>query len=169
MAGPWEIERRYLVRVDEGLWDQLGQGNPYRQAYVRTGDPAVRIRFGEPRGPVLTVKSGRGVRRREVDTVVPPDVAEALLEASERRVIRKIRWRIGPWELDRFEGPLDGLTLLEIELEHEDDPLPEPPDKIRILSEVTSDKRFTSSHLADVDPEDQAALVARAYAEVEER
>lgn len=168
MSGPWEIERRYLVRVGEALWDQLGQGSPYRQGYIRAHDPAVRVRLGEPRGPVLTVKSGLGVRRREVETVVPPEVAEALLEASGDRVIRKVRWRIGPWELDRFEGPLAGLTLLEIELEQEDDPVPAPPARIRICSEVTGDKRFTSSHLAILNPEDQMALVSRVYREVEE-
>lgn len=167
MSGAWEIERRYLVRVHESLWDRLGQGIGFLQAYVRSGDPAVRIRVGEPRGAVLTVKSGQGVRRREAETVVPPEVAEALLEASGERLIRKTRWGIGPWELDRFEGPLDGLTLLEIELEHEEDPVPPPPVGIRILSEVTDDKRFTSSYLATMDPGEQAAMVSRVLAEAE--
>ncbi|MEJ2204833.1 MAG: adenylate cyclase [Gemmatimonadota bacterium] len=166
MSDSWEIERRYLVRVNEELWDGLGQGRRYRQGYVRSGNPAVRIRVGEPRGAVLTVKSGEGVRRREAETVVPPEVAEALLAASERRVVLKTRWDVGPWELDRFEGPLEGLTLLEIELEHEGDSVPPPPLGIRILTEVTYDNRFTSSHLATLSPEGQAALVSQVYGEV---
>jgi CYTH domain-containing protein len=167
MSGPWEIERRYLVRVDAALWDRLGAGTAYRQGYVRAEEPSVRIRIGEPRGPVLAVKSGRGLRRREVETVVTSEVAEALLAASEERVLRKTRWRIGPWELDRFQGPLEGLTLLEIELEHEDDPVPAPPAELRIWSEVTHDKRFIGSHLAAMTPEDQAALVSRVREEME--
>jgi CYTH domain-containing protein len=167
MSGPWEIERRYLVRVDEALWDRLGAGTAYRQGYVRAEEPSVRIRIGEPRGPVLAVKRGRGLRRREVETVVTSEVVEALLAASEERVLRKTRWRIGPWELDRFQGPLEGLTLLEIELEHEDDPVPAPPAELRIWSEVTHDKRFIGSHLSAMTPEDQAALVSRVREEME--
>lgn len=162
----WEIERRYLVAVREGLWEELGPGLPYRQGYVRVGRPSVRIRTGEPRGAVLTCKTGGGVRRREVEAVVPEDVAEALFEAAEERVIRKARHRLGPWELDRFAGPLDGLTLLEIELDHEDDPVPEPPAGVEVLREVTHDKRFTSGALARLTPVDQERLVVVAYAEV---
>lgn len=162
----WEIERRFLVRVDEGLWSRLSDGHHLRQGYVRNGKPSVRIRFGEPRGPVLTCKSGRGVRRKEVETIVPDDVAQALYTAAEARTIEKVRYRIGPWELDRFLGPLHGLELLEVELEHEDQPVPEPPDGIKLLREVTDDKRFVSGHLARMKPKKQKKLVKKAYREV---
>jgi CYTH domain-containing protein len=158
--GHWEIERRYLVRVDPAIWARLGEGHHFRQGYVRTGSRAVRIRTGEPRGAVLTLKSGKGVRRREVETIVCPEVAEGLLEASGRRVIEKVRHRIGPWELDRFEGALEGLVLLEIELEDEDDPVPGPPDGVTVIREVTDDKRFTNSVLASLTQNEQRRMVA---------
>ncbi len=163
--GGVEIERRYLVRVASGLWTQLGDGYPLRQGYVRTGDPSVRIRIGEPRGPVLTLKSGSGVRRREVETVVPQDVADALLEASGKRIIEKIRYPVGPWELDRFGGALEGLTLLEIELAREDEAIPAPPEGIEMICEVTDDKHFTSSALARMKKKDQKRLVKAIYGE----
>ena len=106
----WEIERRFLVRVADALLFQLGEGRLLRQGYVRSGDPSVRIRLGESRGAVLTCKSGKGIRRAEVETVVPDELAVALFEASEDRTIEKMRWAIGPWVLDRFLGPLDGLS-----------------------------------------------------------
>lgn len=162
----WEIERRFLVRVDDSLWTRLGEGHHLRQGYVRNGHPSVRIRFGEPRGPVLTCKSGKGVRRKEVETVVPDDVAQALLVAAEDRTIEKIRFRIDRWELDRFLGPLDGLALLEIELEHEDEPIPESPAGVQLLREVTDDKRFVSGRLARMTPKKQRKLVRKAYKEV---
>lgn len=165
--GPFEIERRWLVRVASGVWEGLAPGHAYRQGYVSNGEPSVRIRVGEPRGPVLTLKSGSGVRRREVETLVPEDVAEGLLEASGKRVIEKVRHPIGPWELDRFGGALSGLTLLEIELEHEDDPLPKPPSGVEILREVTDDKRFTSGYLARLSKKEQERLVLQVYQEVE--
>ena len=162
----WEIERRFLVRVDDALWFQLGDGHHLRQGYVRNGEPSVRIRVGEPRGPVLTCKSGAGIRRSEVEAVVPDDVAQALFEAAEDRLIEKMRWKIGPWELDRFLGSLEGLALLEIELDAEDSPLPEPPQGVHILREVTDDKRFVSGHLARMHRKPQQKLVKKAYKEV---
>jgi CYTH domain-containing protein len=161
--GPFEIERRYLARVEDGLWRRLGEGYALRQGYVRTGTPSVRIRLGEPRGPVLTLKSGKGVRRREVETVVPQEVAEELLRAAGKRVIEKVRHPIGRWELDRFEGELQGLTLLEIELDHEDEAIPPPPRGVKILREVTDDKSLTSSALARMSKKEQRRLVQKLY------
>lgn len=163
--GPFEIERRYLVRVRDRLWEGMGEALSFRQGYVKTGSPSVRIRTGEPRGAVLTCKSGKGVKRREVEAVVPPEVAEALFEAAGDRVLEKTRFRTGPWELDRFTGGLEGLTLLEIELDDEDDPVPSPPEGVSILREVTDDKRFTSSHLARMKKSDQRTLVRAVYLE----
>ena len=162
----WEIERRFLVRVADALWFQLGSGHHLRQGYVRNGEPSVRIRTGEPRGAVLTCKSGKGIRRSEVEAIVPDDVANALFIAAEERTIEKIRWELGPWELDRFLGTLDGLALLEIELESEDDPIPEAPEGVKILREVTDDNRFVSGRLARMTTKKQRKLVKKAYKEV---
>lgn len=163
----WEIERRWLVRARPGLREELGEGWSLRQGYVRGDEPSVRIRTGEPRGPVLSCKSGRGVRRREAEAVVPREVAELLFQAAGDRVLEKSRYRIGPWEVDWFEGDLEGLVLLELELEHEDDPVPEPPAGIKVLHEVTHDKRFVSSKLAEATRAERRALVGDVYGEVE--
>ena len=162
----WEIERRFLVKVEEAVWYQLGEGYPMRQGYIRNGDPSLRIRVGEPRGAVLNSKSGSGIRREEFETIVPDEIAEALFLAAEKRVIEKVRWKIGRWELDRFLGPLDGLAILEIELETEDEALPNPPECARVLREVTDDKRFTNGHLARLAPRKQRKLVKKVYKEV---
>ena len=162
----WEIERRFLVRVDEATWYRLGEGYPLRQGYILNGDPSVRIRVGEPRGAVLTSKSGSGIRRTEHETLVPDELAEALFAAAKDRVIEKVRWKLGRWELDRFLGPLEGLALLEIELESEEEALPAPPSEVQVLREVTDDKRFVSGRLARMSPKKQRKLVKKAYKEV---
>jgi CYTH domain-containing protein len=162
----WEIERRFLVKVEGAIRNTLGEGRHLRQGYVRNGKPSVRIRVGEGRGPVLTCKSGSGIRRSEVETVVPDEVAEALFEAAEDCVVEKIRWELGGWTLDRFLGALDGLELMEAELEREDQPLPDAPRGVRVLREVTEDKRFVSGHLARLKPKAQRKFVKKAYKEV---
>lgn len=162
----WEIERRYLVRGADALWEALGEGRHLRQGYVHNGTPSVRVRTGETRGAVLTCKSGKGIRRNEVEAVIPDDLAEALFEAAGSRVIEKIRWRLGAWELDRFLGPLEGLVLMEVELEAEDQRLPPAPNGIHVLREVTDDKRFVSGHLARMSAKEQRKLVKKAYEEV---
>lgn len=164
----WEIERRFLVRVPEARWPRPAEGHHLRQGYVRHGDPSVRIRTGEPRGPVLTCKSGSGVRRSEVEVVVTEEVAAALFEAAGDHVLEKVRFPIGPWTLDRFLGDLDGLALLEIELESEDEALPDPPKYVDVLREVTDDKRFVSGRLAGLEPRERRKMVKKAYKEVEE-
>jgi len=162
----WEIERRFLVRVSDALWYTLGEGHHYRQGYIRNGEPSVRIRTGEPRGAVLTCKIGSGIRREETEAIVPADMAVRLLEAAEDRIVEKIRWKLGPWELDRFLGTLDGLALMEIELNDESDPLPDPPQGVQILREVTDDNRFVSGRLARMTPKKQRKFVKKAYKEV---
>lgn len=167
MPAGYEIERRFLVRVAEELWAGLGDALHLRQGYIPTsGAVSVRIRTGEPRGPVLAVKRGSGLVRKEVETVVTEEIADALFDACQHRTLEKVRFRVGRWELDRFMGALDGLALLEVELGRVDEELPEPPRDVVILSEVTTDNRFTSAHLAHLSHDDRKAFVTQVYEEV---
>ena len=49
------------------------------------------------------------------------------------------------WEVDVFDGENAGLTLAEVELEHENQEV-ELPDWIR--EEVTDDERYSNAYLA---------------------
>lgn len=160
---PWEIERRFLVRVSDALWCTLGEGHHYRQGYIGNGESSVRIRVGEPRGAVLTCKIGSGIRREETEVIVPTGIAARLLEAAGDRIVEKIRWQLGPWEVDRFLGTLDGLALMEIELNDEPDPLPVAPKSVQILREVTMEKPFINSRLAALSLKDRRKFVEKAY------
>jgi CYTH domain-containing protein len=164
----WEIERRFLVQVPRAVWPARSEGRHLRQGYVRHGDPSVRIRTGEERGAVLTCKSGKGIRRREVEVVVTDEMAGVLFEAAGDHVLEKVRFPLGAWTLDRFLGDLDGLALLEIELESEDEELPDPPRGVDVLREVTDDKRFVSGRLAALEPKERRKLVRKAYEEAME-
>ena len=162
----YELERRFLVQAEAGLLTNYGKGRRLKQAYLLSGKQSLRIRIGEDRGAVLTAKSGTGIRRLETEVVVPNNIAEALFLKADQGVIEKLRWYIGPWELDQFLGRLSGLFLLEIELESDGDELPEElPVGLIVMREVTGDNRFTSSSLASLSVSNRSKFVQSAYAE----
>ena len=88
--------------------------------------------------------------------------------AADDRIVEKTRFRVDGWDVDRFEGALHGLELMEIELDHVDDPLPTPPQGVHVLREVTDDKSFVSGQLARMKPKDQKKLVKKIYAKEKE-
>ena len=161
-----EIERRFLVVVDEGSFAGAPEPAPLWQGYVVAGDPSVRVRFGEARGPVLTVKSGSGIRRDEHEQVLDADVADALWRASGGRTLAKDRFQLERWSVDRFRDRFEGLWLAEVELDHEDEPLPPAPPGVRFVREVTDDPTFVSAVLVGMDGPTARALVKRAYRDV---
>ncbi|MBR44353.1 MAG: hypothetical protein CME18_08070 [Gemmatimonadetes bacterium] len=162
----YEVERRFLVQAEAGLLTKYGEGRRLKQAYLLSGKQSLRIRIGEERGAVLTAKSGTGIRRLETEVVVPNNIAEALFLKADQGVIEKLRWYIGPWELDQFLGRLSGLFLLEIELESDGDKLPGAfPDGVTVIREVTNDNRFTSSSLAGLSASNRSNFVQSAYRE----
>jgi CYTH domain-containing protein len=55
---------------------------------------------------------------------------------------------------------------MEIELEDELDGIPEPPEGVHILREVTDDKRFVNGRLARLSASKQKKLATKAYKEV---
>lgn len=160
----WEIERRFLVEVNDELWPTLKGGYHLRQGYLTdTKEPSIRVRLGEPGGPVLTAKRGRGVRRSEFECTISKEVAEEIMIAASPRIVEKVRWNLGPWVLDRFMGSLEGLIILEIELGSEEEVLAEIPEGIHAVREVTEDNQYTSGSLASLSAPDQQEMVLAAY------
>ena len=160
----WEIERRFLDKVNALSWPTLTDGDHLRHGYLtHSKEPSVRVRLGEPGGPKLTSKRGAGVRRTEFECEISTDVAKELMDASGPRTIEKVRWSLGPWTLDRFLGPLEGLSILEIELTSEEETLPTFPPELTVIHEVTEDSRWTNGHLASLGQAAQKEIVLAAY------
>lgn len=144
---PKEIEQKFLVRT--GLLPRrLPQGEKFEQGYLST-DPVVRVRIaksGRKTMAFLTIK-GRGLRERdEFEYPIPAAHARTLLRLCGARTIRKIRRRIGGWELDEFLGRHAGLWLAEYELKSRRARLPKLPPWIG--REVTGDYRFGNAWLS---------------------
>ena len=155
----FEIERRFLCRItDPRTLAGASRRHAIRQGYLTTDGPAVRIRDRDGEY-FLTIKSGFGRVRREIEVAVDPDAGEALFEMTGNHRLEKVRYVLGPWEIDVFQGKLAGLVLAEIELDDENAPLPPPPPGIALLRAVTDDAAFTNQRLAMLGPEEAGALV----------
>ena len=138
-----EIERKFLVLAE--LLPELPQGDEFEQGYLST-EPTVRVRLvARPDGTrhaELTVKGKGLLTRAEFNYPIPAADAEALLRLCARS-LRKVRRRLGRWELDHFRDR--GLWLAEIELTREDEPFDRPP---WLGAEVTEDPAYSNSRLA---------------------
>ena len=156
-----EIERKFLV-VGDG-WKALAESSSLlRQGYLSSNAKAtVRIRSWDDAKAAVTIKGqARGMSRSEYEYDVPMADAREMLEMARPHLIEKRR-HIVPfggltWEVDVFEGRHAGLTIAEVELEHEGQAV-ELPDWVG--AEVTHDDRYYNASLSradgppDVDPD----------------
>ncbi|MBS7813290.1 CYTH domain-containing protein [Roseococcus pinisoli] len=149
---PVEIERKFLV-VGEGWRDAaLGPPMPIRQGYVVDGagtGMTVRVRQSGDRA-WITLKSPGLMARAEFEYPIPAADAEALIAGHcVSPPIAKQRSRVGHgglvWEVDEFEGRLQGLVLAEIELSEAGQSVALPD---WVGAEVTEDSRFQNAALA---------------------
>lgn len=159
----YEIERRFIVRLQSRAALEGAEVHRFEQAYLSTGEPGVRVRRA---GDVytLTVKAGRGLVREEVEFPVPAAAGAALMQIGGARRLNKTRHRLGRWEIDIFEGALAGLILAEVELAAADEPQPTPPEGVLLVREVTEDSRYVNQVLAGLDEAAAARLVEESLA-----
>ena len=144
-----EIERKFLVAND--TWrDAADVGQLCEQGYIASGGATVRVRLIGGKG-VLTLK-GRtiGISRPELEYEIPADEAEFMLRNfCGTRIVSKTRYLLKTdgicWEIDLFSGKNEGLTVAEIELESEDQPVKTPD---WLGQEVSHDPRYFNSALS---------------------
>lgn len=145
-----EIERKFLV-TDDSFISEATAARHIVQAYISTDPRAiVRVRIKDSEA-FLTVKGlTEGCTRDEWEYPIPADEARQMIDrVTSGTVIAKTRYIVESggriWEVDRFEGDLEGLTVAEVELPSEDTPLSLPSWAGR---EVTGDPRYYNSSLA---------------------
>ncbi len=145
-----EIERKYLLKNDG--WRNLAEGVHYKQAYLNEpGGNTVRVRI-EGEKAKLTIKGkANNISRVEIEYDIPMEDAQALFSLAKTPCVEKYRHKIpykgNIWEVDEFIGDNQGLVVAEIELKSEEQAF-EKPDWIG--EEVTLDKRYTNSNLANM-------------------
>jgi adenylate cyclase len=150
-----EIERKWLVDEPPGDLSEF-PSRQLDQGYLAI-DPdgtEVRVRRSDDEA-VMTIKQGAGRTRAEEEFAIPADRFERLWPLTAGRRVQKRRYRIPgsdglTFELDRYGGELEGLSVVEVEF----------PDEQLASSftapvwfgrEVTDDPRYKNQNLAQSD------------------
>lgn len=161
---PIEIERKFLVLSDE--WRKAATGSQRLRdgMLARFGDGKVRVRIADDQA-WLTVKGPRiGLRRPEFEYEIASSEAEEMLRTlCSEPLIEKTRYSVPydgfMWEVDVYEGALEGLILTEIELEHEDQAFTMPE---WVGPEVTNDPGYKMANLYEFHADPQSLSGKRA-------
>ena len=145
-----EIERKFKV---EALPKHLlGPGSAIQQGYLSVAPVEIRLR-AQDGGHELTVKSPGGLRRVEVNLPLTPEqfdelwpLAMAFLEKTRHRA--ELDDAVA--ELDIYSGKLEGLLVVEVEFDSEEQAGSfTPPDWFG--DEITEDSRFRNAALAKAE------------------
>jgi len=147
-GGVIEIERRFLVAE---LPDDLPEPARIEQAYLTTEPVAMRVRRRDD-DFYLTIKSGAGVERVEIERDLDEDEFDALWAIGTELRIEKRRHRVdlgggNTAEVDVYAGELAGHCLVEVEFDSVDEAASFAP-PAWFGREVTDDGRYTNAALA---------------------
>jgi len=164
-----ESERKYLIKFPTSwsvlaeLLDCVVDIKRISQSYLKAedGEQAARVRktveglsgdtdtvyHYNQKSPVET-----GVHKELEHEISEKKYNEYLKKANpSKQAVEKTRfvfeWHDQTFELDLFKGHLKGLAIMEIELDDIDDTVELPP-FLKVVKEVTKDKRFTNFSLA---------------------
>ena len=159
----FEIERKFLIAMPDAALLEEAECSAIVQTYLR-GEKGTteRVRRRDRNGQIEythTIKRKiSALRRIEDETEISREEYVSLLERAdpERRPVRKKRycfWEFGfLWEIDVYPFWSD-RAILEVELEDEAVEITLPR-RIRILREVSADKRYTNAALSRKIPKD---------------
>lgn len=170
MATQLEVERKFLVHFPTSwtslseMFDNLIDVKRITQLYLKPKDnePSARIRKTVEglTGNTKTVYHYNQKRfvedgiNKETEHTISKERYESYLKTphptkvplEKTRFVFKYNDQV--FELDVFKGPLKGLAILEIELKNKNDKVELPP-FLKVIEEVTKDKRFNNFSLAD--------------------
>ncbi len=173
MGTKLEIERKFIVKFPKSwsdlaeLFDGIIDVKRISQTYLipEKGEPAARVRktvegFSGDTDTVYHINQKEptgdaGVHKEKEQEISKADYNRALKKANPSKcAVEKIRfvfnWHDQVFELDLFKGHLKGLAILEIELKDKKQKVELPP-FLKMVKEVTDDKKFTNFALADKD------------------
>ena len=160
----YEIEHKYLIRYpDPDLLRRFASPSEIVQTYLlgekgTTERVRRRSRNGQFEYTHTIKRKISPLRRIEDETEIGPNEYERLLERAdpERRPVHKKRYCFTEaghlWEIDVYPFWTD-RAIMEVELTDEAEEITLPR-RIRILREVSNDKRYTNASISREIPKD---------------
>ena len=148
---PFEIERKFLVR--ETPRDiETHSAVEILQGYLAVSDDGTEVRLRNiGQAYILTVKSGKGIRREEREAALSREQFERLWPMTEGKRIEKKRHVISKSgftiELDIYQGALEGLITAEVEFKTQNEAESFIP-PLWLDLDVTLDERYKNKNLA---------------------
>lgn len=147
-----EIERKYKAKNTTFL-NETKISFKINQGYLNSSaERTVRVRTKDNKG-FITIKgksNSSGTTRFEWEKEIPFDEAIELLKLCEDYIIEKTRhiviYENKTFEIDVFEGKNSGLTIVEVELENENEKIKLPE---WIGDEVTGDEKYYNSFISN--------------------
>jgi Uncharacterized protein conserved in bacteria len=170
MAKKLEIERKFLVKFPTSwsalseMFDDLVDVKRISQTYLipEKDEPSARVRKTVEglTGDTSTVYHFN--QKKPVDSGVHEELEKEITKSQYEKALKKshpdkvaidktrfvFKYNDQIFELDVFKGHLKGLAILEIELDDKNDTVELPP-FLKVIKEVTKDKRFTNFALAE--------------------
>lgn len=146
-----EIEYKFLI--NEEVWNALEKPEPEAivQGYIaRTDQATVRVRTKGTKAYVTLKSKTVGRTRSEFEYEIPVSDALEILDLLTEKSLRKLRYNIPHkgrnWEVDVFQGALDGLIVAELEVESEDESFDLPD---WVTHDVSDDPHYYNSVLIE--------------------
>ncbi len=168
MEQPLEIERKFLIEYPDPVWLEHQPGRRcvgISQTYLLSEDGGSRrvrtwCEAGRTTYFYTYKRSLTDLTRIEQESEISREAYDALLEAADptRNTIIKTRWCI-PYdghvlEIDIYPFWQGEQAVLECELKQEDEDFA-IPHELRVIREVTRDRRYLNSSLAfEIPPAD---------------
>lgn len=143
-----EIERKFLL-ANDGWKAQVVGTRLLRDGLVASDRSKVRVRIEHPKA-WLTIKGERsGLGRAEFNYEIPLADAEVILaEHCGEHIIQKMRHLVlhegVTWEVDVYQGVLEGVCYAEVELDSQEQAIALPP---WVGAEVTGDPSYSKREL----------------------
>jgi len=146
-----EIERKFLIhKLPQDICTYTSK--KITQGYLAITEEGTEIRLRKiEKTYIQTVKSGKGLKRHEVEVELSDVQFSLLWPLTEGKRVKKRRYDIphGNWtiELDIYEDQLEGLVTAEVEFKSQEDAeIFIPP--VWMDQEVTHDDRYKNKNLA---------------------
>lgn len=146
---PIEIERKFLLRNDS--WKGLASGSECLRdgIFASSNGNKVRIRIYPDRATITLKSRTVNLRRYEFEIELPLSYAEEMLSLHcNGLILQKTRHSVPyaglTWEIDVYDGELQGIVIADVELTHARQPIALPAWAGR---EVTGDPAYKNSYL----------------------